>query len=100
MVRGACCHVLAATSRFSSLSVDDPITNFRIQVRAANSLLSIIHSMKLLLLISDESQIVTRRDAEFKVTQEEKEATKQKVATLLTELLQPREDRASSSEES
>ncbi|EIM91420.1 uncharacterized protein STEHIDRAFT_165735 [Stereum hirsutum FP-91666 SS1] len=67
-------------------------------VRAANSLLSIIHSMKLLLLISDESQIVTRRDAEFKVTQEEKEATKQKVASLLTELLQPRQDRASGSE--
>ncbi|KAH8994926.1 hypothetical protein EDB92DRAFT_2085226 [Lactarius akahatsu] len=32
------------------------------QIRAANSLLSIVHSMKLQLLLSDEAQIVERRD--------------------------------------
>jgi mediator of RNA polymerase II transcription subunit 22 len=32
------------------------------QVRAATSLLSITHSLKLLLLLSDEQQIATRRD--------------------------------------
>lgn len=68
------------------------------QIRAANSLLSIIHSMKLLLLISDESQIVSRRDAEFKIAQEEKEETKKKVAALLTELLHPPGDTAASSQ--
>ncbi|THH14107.1 hypothetical protein EW146_g6179 [Bondarzewia mesenterica] len=55
-------------------------------VRAANSLLSIIHSMKLLLLLSDEAQIVNRRDAEFKSAQQEKEEAKRKVAELLNEL--------------
>ncbi|KAJ7592906.1 hypothetical protein C8J56DRAFT_780203 [Mycena floridula] len=60
-------------------------------VRAANSLLSITHSMKLLLLISDEAQIAHRRDTELKVVQEEKEEARQKVAALLDELLrQPR----------
>ncbi|ETW83240.1 hypothetical protein HETIRDRAFT_315835 [Heterobasidion irregulare TC 32-1] len=58
-------------------------------IRAANSLLSIIHSMKLLLLLSDEAQIVNRRDAEFKVTQREKEEAKKQVAGLLSELLRP-----------
>ncbi|KAI0311909.1 surfeit locus protein 5 subunit 22 of mediator complex-domain-containing protein [Amylostereum chailletii] len=56
-------------------------------VRAANSLLSIIHSMKLLLLLSDEAQIVSRRDAELANTQQEKEDTKRKVAELLDDLL-------------
>jgi len=57
-------------------------------VRAANSLLSITHSMKLLLLLSDEAQIAHRRDAELKSVQEEKEGAKQSVAALLDDLLQ------------
>ena len=43
------------------------------KVRAATSLLSITHSLKLLLLLSDESEIVHRRDravATFKQTAE------------------------------
>ncbi|TFY72274.1 hypothetical protein EVG20_g737 [Dentipellis fragilis] len=56
-------------------------------IRAAHSLLSIIHSMKLLLLLSDEAQIVSRRDAEFRTASQEKEDAKKKVAELLTELL-------------
>jgi mediator of RNA polymerase II transcription subunit 22 len=59
-----------------------------VQIRAANSLLSIVHSMKLQLLLSDEAQIVERRDAELATTLEEKEAAKAKVAELLSELLQ------------
>lgn len=57
------------------------------QVRAANSLLSITHSMKLLLLLSDEAQIAHRRDAELKSVQEEKEDIKQKAAAVLDALL-------------
>ena len=60
-----------------------------IQIRAAHSLLSILHSMKLLLLLSDETQIANRRDAELQVIQKEKEETKKKVAALLDELLRP-----------
>jgi len=56
-------------------------------IKASNSLLSIIHSMKLLLLLSDESQIANRRDTELKAVQTEKEQTKRKVAALLDELL-------------
>ncbi|KIM40533.1 hypothetical protein M413DRAFT_19184 [Hebeloma cylindrosporum] len=56
-------------------------------IRAANSLLSITHSMKLLLLLSDEAQIAHRRDAELKMVQEEKDDAKEKVAVLLDELL-------------
>ncbi|KJA26233.1 hypothetical protein HYPSUDRAFT_111001, partial [Hypholoma sublateritium FD-334 SS-4] len=56
-------------------------------IRAANSLLSITHSMKLLLLLSDEAQIAHRRDAELKVIQEEREDAKEKVAKLLDDLL-------------
>ncbi|KAF8959483.1 hypothetical protein BDZ97DRAFT_1388450 [Flammula alnicola] len=56
-------------------------------IRAANSLLSITHSMKLLLLLSDEAQIAHRRDAELKIVQEEREDAKQKVAALLDDLL-------------
>lgn len=57
------------------------------QVRAANSLLSITHSMKLLLLLSDESQISHRRDAELKAVREEKNEARKQVAALLDELL-------------
>ncbi|KAK0469600.1 uncharacterized protein EV420DRAFT_1634020 [Desarmillaria tabescens] len=56
-------------------------------VRAANSLLSITHSMKLLLLLSDESRISQRRDAELKAVRKEKSEARQKVAALLDELL-------------
>ncbi|KDQ57034.1 hypothetical protein JAAARDRAFT_35633 [Jaapia argillacea MUCL 33604] len=56
-------------------------------VRAANSLLSIIHSMKLLLLLSDEAQIANRRAAELSVIRTEREDAKKKVAGLLNELL-------------
>ncbi|KAN0139029.1 hypothetical protein V8E53_003417 [Lactarius tabidus] len=56
-------------------------------IRAANSLLSIVHSMKLQLLLSDEAQIVERRDAELATTLKEKEDAKSKVAELLSELL-------------
>ncbi|KAH8100138.1 surfeit locus protein 5 subunit 22 of mediator complex-domain-containing protein [Cristinia sonorae] len=61
-------------------------------IRAANSLVSIIHSMKLLLLLSDESQIANRRDAEQRGVQAEKEETKKKVAALLDELLDTRRE--------
>lgn len=43
--------------------------------------------MKLLLLLSDESQIASRRDAELKTVQGEKEETVEKVAHLLDQLL-------------
>ncbi|KAH7919715.1 hypothetical protein BV22DRAFT_1040620 [Leucogyrophana mollusca] len=56
-------------------------------VRAANSLLSITHSLKLLLLLSDEAQIAHRRDAELKHVHHEKEDAKRKVAALLDDLL-------------
>ncbi|KAI0765234.1 hypothetical protein C8Q74DRAFT_1287098 [Fomes fomentarius] len=56
-------------------------------IRAANSLMSTIHSMKLLLLLSDESQIVRRRDAELRNLQTEKKSAQKKVAALLDELL-------------
>jgi mediator of RNA polymerase II transcription subunit 22 len=56
-------------------------------IRAANSLLSITHSMKLLLLLSDEAQIAHRRDVELKIVQEERDDAKTKVAALLDELL-------------
>ncbi|KAG6857390.1 hypothetical protein H0H87_004752 [Tephrocybe sp. NHM501043] len=58
-------------------------------VRAANSLLSITHSMKLLLLLSDEAQLAHRRDAELKVVQEEKDEARQKVSELLDQILHP-----------
>lgn len=50
-------------------------------------MLSIVHSMKLQLLLSDEAQIVERRDAELATTLKEKEGAKAKVAELLNELL-------------
>lgn len=58
-----------------------------VQVRAANSLLSITHSMKLLLLLSDEAQLAHRRDAELKIVQEEKNDSRKKVAELLDDIL-------------
>ena len=63
--------------------------NRLLQIRAANSLLSITHSMKLLLLLSDEAQIAHRRDAELKNLQSETDETRQEVARLLDELLRP-----------
>ena len=57
------------------------------QIRAANSLVSTIHSMKLLLLLSDEAQIAKRRDAELRNVQIEKSEAQRKVAVLLDELL-------------
>jgi len=56
-------------------------------VRAANSLLSITHSLKLLLLLSDEAQIAHRRDAELKHVQQEKNEAREKVAELLDGLM-------------
>ncbi|RPD67442.1 hypothetical protein L226DRAFT_586696 [Lentinus tigrinus ALCF2SS1-7] len=56
-------------------------------IRAANSLMSTIHSMKLLLLLSDEAQIAKRRDAELRGAQTEKVDAQKKVAELLDELL-------------
>ena len=50
-------------------------------------MLSIIHSMKLLLLLSDEAQIVSRRDAELTSTTQEKEELKKKVTEMLNDLL-------------
>jgi len=61
-------------------------------IRASHSLLSIIHSMKLLLLLSDESQISNRRDAEMRQVQTEKEALQKQVAVLLDSLLHPQDE--------
>ncbi|KII84428.1 hypothetical protein PLICRDRAFT_57823 [Plicaturopsis crispa FD-325 SS-3] len=63
-------------------------------VRAANSLLSITHSMKLLLLLSDEAQIAYRRDAELKSVQEDRDEAKRQVAALLDDLLRQPEREA------
>ncbi|KAF9818553.1 hypothetical protein IEO21_02658 [Rhodonia placenta] len=64
--------------------------SMRAQIRAAHSLLSVIHSMKLLLLLSDESQIANRRDAEMRVVQSDKENLQKQVASMLDDLLHPR----------
>ncbi|KAI0733496.1 hypothetical protein C8Q72DRAFT_772184 [Fomitopsis betulina] len=58
-------------------------------IRATHTLTSIIHSMKLLLLLSDESQIANRRDAEMRVLQAEKDVLKKQVAQKLDEILHP-----------
>jgi mediator of RNA polymerase II transcription subunit 22 len=58
------------------------------QVRAADSLLSITHSIKLLLLLSDEAQIASRRDAELKVVTQEKNGAKERATHLSDELLE------------
>ena len=55
-------------------------------IRAAHSLLGITHSMKLLLLLSDEQQITLQRDATLKESQMGAKEAKDKVAALLTEL--------------
>ena len=65
-------------------------------VRAAHSLLSITHSMKLLLLLSDEAQIATQRDRALKETRAEAEETRKKVIELLNELFNDAESRGSS----
>jgi mediator of RNA polymerase II transcription subunit 22 len=57
------------------------------QVRAAHSLLSIAHSMKLLLLLSDETQIANRRDAELGRVRAEAKAEQAEVAALLDGML-------------
>ena len=49
--------------------------------------MSTIHSMKLLLLLSDEAQIAKRRDAELRSVQAEQTDAQKKVAALLGELL-------------
>jgi mediator of RNA polymerase II transcription subunit 22 len=51
--------------------------------------------MKLLLLLSDETQIAHRRDAEMKSLRLEKKEAKEKVALLLDELIRgPHQDAA------
>lgn len=45
--------------------------------------------MKLLLLLSDESQIANRRDAEMRDVQAEKDVLKKQVAEKLDEILHP-----------
>ncbi|EPT01402.1 hypothetical protein FOMPIDRAFT_1120565 [Fomitopsis schrenkii] len=59
------------------------------QIRATHTLTSIIHSMKLLLLLSDESQIANRRDAEMRDVQADKDIFKKQVAQKLDEILHP-----------
>ena len=71
----------------------------RSKIRAAHSLMSTIHSMKLLLLLSDETQIAKRRDAELRVVQAEKSDAQKKVAALLDELLSSRRDDGTSNGE-
>ncbi|KAH8831630.1 hypothetical protein DL96DRAFT_1459810 [Flagelloscypha sp. PMI_526] len=61
-------------------------------VRAANSLLSITHSLQLMLLLSDESQIAQRRDDELTAVRKESLETKAEVAKLLDSLLRQRSD--------
>ena len=56
-------------------------------VRAANSLLSVIHSMKLLLLLSDESQMAQQRDRELREAGSDAREAKRKVIELLNDLL-------------
>ena len=66
-------------------------------VRAAQSLLSITHSMKLLLLLSDESQIVQQRDKALKDVRRDADEARRKVAELLNDLLE--KDTASAPQE-
>ena len=49
--------------------------------------MSTIHSMKLLLLLSDEARMAKRRDAELRSVQAEKTDAQKKVAALLDDLL-------------
>ncbi|KAL5485894.1 hypothetical protein ACEPAI_6937 [Sanghuangporus weigelae] len=62
-------------------------------VRAAQSLLSITHSMKLLLLLSDESQISQQRDRALSEARSDAKEAKKRVAELLNELLSTTKDR-------
>ncbi|THG95094.1 hypothetical protein EW145_g8023 [Phellinidium pouzarii] len=65
--------------------------------RAAHSLLSITHSMKLLLLLSDESQIAQQRDRALREARSDAGEAKKKVAELLNELLVDARDGSGSS---
>ncbi|KZT57675.1 hypothetical protein CALCODRAFT_483001 [Calocera cornea HHB12733] len=49
-------------------------------VRAAHSLLSIVHSLKLMILLSDEGQVVERRQKELTQIVKETEAAKERAA--------------------
>jgi mediator of RNA polymerase II transcription subunit 22 len=69
------------------------------QVRAANSLLSTVHSMKLLLLLSDEAQVANRRDAARRTVRAEADAARAEAAALLDSLLTPSEDTGGGDEE-
>jgi len=51
-----------------------------LQIRASQSLLSIIHSVKLLLLLSDKAQMANRRYMKLKSIHAEKDDVKRKVA--------------------
>ena len=56
-------------------------------VRAAHSLLSITHSMKLLLLLSDESQLAQQRNKALDEARAEAREAKGQAVALLNELL-------------
>ena len=56
-------------------------------MRAATSLLSITHSLKLLLLLSDENDIVRRRDEAAERIQDETTEAQQRVLVALDKLL-------------
>ena len=56
-------------------------------VRAAHSLLSITHSMKLLLLLSDESQLAQQRNKAIEDARAEAEEARGQAVALLNELL-------------
>jgi mediator of RNA polymerase II transcription subunit 22 len=62
-------------------------TSRHAQVLAASHLLSITHSIKLLLLLSDEKEIVTQRDAELKHLEEEISETRKLAIQRSEELL-------------
>ncbi|EJU04805.1 hypothetical protein DACRYDRAFT_47326, partial [Dacryopinax primogenitus] len=49
-------------------------------VRAANSLLSIVHSLKLMILLSDEGQVVERRQKELADIERDMELAKERAA--------------------
>ena len=57
------------------------------QVRAATSLLSITHSLKLLLLLSDEKEIVRRRDEAAERIEHETTEAQQRVLVAMDKLL-------------
>lgn len=56
-------------------------------VRAAHSLLSVTHSMKLLLLLSDESQLALQRNYALDEARAEAKEAKARAIGLLNELL-------------